>query len=341
MMRFGIMVMPQHPTSDSPVKRFRETVELTRIARDAGFDGVCAGHHYLSPPYQNLQHVPLLARLAADSGEMDVILSVVLLALLNPVEVAENVASLDVITEGRLVFGIGLGYRDIEYQAFGIKIPTRVARMNESLDLIKRLWAEDQVTFRGRFFDLEDATCTIRPVQRPHPPVWVAANSDGAVKRTGAQAYPWFVNPHAGLSTLERQAGLYETACAEAGKTLPEVRPILKELHVAQTREEAVHFAQPYLGAKYQRYADWGQDKVLPGKESFRIPFEQLSADGRFILGSVDDVLRQIEVHRDRLGVNYFLFRVWWPGMEAYDAYRVVEILGERVLPYFRNGVTR
>src|ERR1700756_3531057 len=80
-MKFGVFLMPQHPRSDDPVRRFRETVELARAARDAGFDCVAAGHHYLSPPYQSLQSVPLLSRLAADTGSMDLCLSVLLLAL--------------------------------------------------------------------------------------------------------------------------------------------------------------------------------------------------------------------------------------------------------------------
>src|SRR5204862_7081233 len=85
-MNFGVLLMPQHPRSDDPVRRFRETVQLAKAARDAGFDCVAAGHHYLSPPYQSLQSVPLLSRLAADTGSMDLCLSVLLLALLNPVQ---------------------------------------------------------------------------------------------------------------------------------------------------------------------------------------------------------------------------------------------------------------
>ena len=86
-MKFGVFLMPQHPRSDDPVRRFRETAELARLARDAGFGCVAAGHHYLSPPYRSLQSVPLLSRLAADTGTMvDLCLSVrLLLALLNPV----------------------------------------------------------------------------------------------------------------------------------------------------------------------------------------------------------------------------------------------------------------
>src|ERR1700682_315480 len=82
---FGVFLMPQHPRSDDPVRRFRETAELARLARDVGFDCVAAGHHYLSPPYQSLQSVPLLSRLAADTGTMGLLPSVLVLALREPV----------------------------------------------------------------------------------------------------------------------------------------------------------------------------------------------------------------------------------------------------------------
>ena len=335
MIKFGIMTMPQHPMTDSPVKRFRETVELTHIARDAGFDSISAGHHYLSPPFQNIQNVPLLARLAADSGDMRVVLSVLLTPLFSPVEVAENVASLDVICEGRLVFGIGIGYRDIEYEAFGVERRHRVPRFLESLELVKRLWSEDEVTYEGAHFRLRNATCTIRPVQKPHPPIWIAANNDVVVRRAGRMGYAWFVNPHATLETLHRQMGLYKEGLEEGGHSMPEDMPIMKELHVAPTHEEAIAVAQPHLQGKYAAYADWGQDKVLPGEENFRARFSHLARD-RFILGTVEEVIEQIEEHHHRLEANHFIFRVWWPGMEAHHAYRVVETLGEHVLPYFR-----
>ena len=337
MIKFGVMVMPQHPTTDSPIKRFRETVELTRLARDAGFDSISCGQHYLSPPYQNLQIIPLLARLASDSGDMRLVLSVLLLPLYSPVEVAENVASLDVISEGRVVFGIGLGYRDIEYEAFNVERRHRVGRFLESLELIKRLWTEDEVSFEGKHFHLKDAVCTIRPVQKPYPPIWIAANNDAVISRAGLLGYPWYINPHATLSTLDRQITLYREGLAEGGNPTPEEIPITKELHVARTREEAIKVAQPYLEAKYQAYADWGQDKALPGQESFQVPFEELARD-RFILGDVEEVVHQIEEHHRRLGANHFIFRVWWPGMEAYHAYRVLEMMGEHVLPHFKKA---
>jgi len=333
-MKFGVFISPQHPRSDDPVRRFRECVEQTSAARHAGFDAIAAGHHYLSPPYQSLQSLPMLARLAAEAQGMELCLSILLLSLLNPVQVAEDVATLDVISEGRVVFGIGQGYRDVEFEGFGVRPADRVPRMLEALDLVQRLWTEESVTFEGRFFQVHDATCTIRPVQKPHPPVWVAANADKAVLRTARMGLSWFVNPHAALPTIERQWARYKQALAEAGQPMPAARPIALELQVAATREEAVATARPFLEGKYNAYAEWGQDKVLPGEENFRVGFDDLARD-RFILGNPDEVIAQIEERVSRIESNYFIFRCGWPGIESWKVIRVIEMMGRYVLPHF------
>lgn len=339
-MKFGVFVNAQQPRSDDPVKRFREAVEQVRLAKEAGFDALAAGHHYLSPPYQSLQSLPMLARLAGEAPGMDLCLSVLLLAMLNPVQTAEEVASLDIMSEGRVVFGVGIGYRDIEYEAFGMTSRERVPRMLEALDLIKRLWTEEAVTFEGRFFRVHNATCTIRPVQKPYPPIWIAANADPAVLRTARRGLSWFVNPHAALPTIERQWQRYKQALAEAGQAMPAARPICLELHVAATHEEAVAIARPYLEAKYAAYAEWGQDKVLPGEESFRVEFDDLARD-RFILGTPEEAIEQIEERVNRLESNYLIFRMGWPGMESAKIRRVIETMGTKVLPYFHRKYGR
>ncbi|MGH7094000.1 MAG: LLM class flavin-dependent oxidoreductase [Stellaceae bacterium] len=339
-MKFGLFVNAQQPRSDDPVLRFRQCVQQAMVARDVGFDALAAGHHYLSPPYQSLQNLPLLARLAADTAPMELVLAVTLLAMLNPVQTAEEVATLDVMSEGRVVFGVGIGYREEEFAAFGLNVKDRVPRMLEGLSLIKRLWSEDGVTHQGRFFNLREATSTIRPVRRPMPPIWIAANADAAVKRVGRLGYPWFINPHAALPTIERQWGLYKEALADAGNAVPAARPITLELHVAPTREEAVATAQPYLEAKYAAYAAWGQDKALPGQESFRVAFDELAKD-RFTLGSPQDVIEQLEARIARLDSNYLIFRAGWPGMESWKVLKTLEIMGHDVLPHFHRKYGR
>ena len=215
-MKFGLIISKQHPPGVSMVERFREHIEQVRAARDAGFDLIVMGQHYLSAPFQEIQTLPSLARLAAEAGTMRVGATVLLLPLLNPVDVAEQVATLDVICEGRFIFGAGLGYREEEYEAFGVQGKERVARFLESLEVIKRLWTEDEVTHHGRFYHLTRARMALRPVQKPHPPIWFAANNDGAVERSARMADAWIINPHAKLQILEQQIALYRKALRAA-----------------------------------------------------------------------------------------------------------------------------
>ena len=335
-MKFGLIVSKQHPPGVSMVERFREHIEQVRAARDAGFDLIVMGQHYLSTPFQELQTLPSLARLAAEAGSMRVGATVLLLPLLNPVDVAEQVATLDVICEGRFILGVGLGYRDQEYEAFGVRAGERVARFVECLDVITRLWNEDEVTHHGRFFHLTGARMMLKPVQRPHPPIWFAANNDAAVERSARLADAWVINPHAKISVLEHQMGLYRKALQEAGKPFPAELPMIKELYVAPDRGTAIRECRPFLEAKYQAYAAWGQDKALPRDDSFDMAFEELVRD-RFIIGDPDDCIRELRRYVEALGVNCFIFRVQWPGMEQGKVLRTIKLLAERVIPALQS----
>lgn len=331
-MQFGLIVSKQHPPGVSMVERFREHIEQVRAARDAGFDLIVMGQHYLSTPFQEMQTLPSLARLAAEAGSMRLGATVLLLPLLNPVDVAEQVATLDVICEGRFIFGVGLGYREQEYEAFGVRRGERVARFLECLDVIKRLWTEDEVTHHGRFFQLTGARMLLKPVQKPHPPLWFAANNDGAVERSARLADAWVINPHAKLSVLEQQMALYRKALQEAGKPFPTELPMIKELYIAPDRRTAIQECRPYLEAKYQAYTAWGQDKALPQEDSFDLAFEELVRD-RFIIGDPDDCVRELRRYVDSLGVNCFIFRIQWPGVPQATVLRTIKLLAERVIP--------
>jgi alkanesulfonate monooxygenase SsuD/methylene tetrahydromethanopterin reductase-like flavin-dependent oxidoreductase (luciferase family) len=175
-----------------------------------------------------------------------------------------------------------------------------------------------------------------KPVQKPHPPVWFAANNDGAVARAARMADAWVINPHAKLPILERQMRLYRTALAEAGRPVPAELPIIKELYVAPDRRTALQECRPFLEAKYKAYGAWGQDKALPAGDSFDLGFEELVRD-RFVIGDPDDCVRELRRHVDALGVNTFIFRIQWPGMEQAKVLRTVALLAERVMPAMRR----
>jgi len=313
-------------------RKIEESAEQVRAARDAGFDLICAGQHYLSYPYQMSATFPLLARLAAEAGDMDVASAVVLLPLHNPVELAESVATMDAICGGRFVFGIGLGYRDEEYLSFGVDRRDRVARMEEALDVMKLLWTEDEVEFQGKLFRVPRVRPVTRPVQRPYPPIWVAANNDAAIRRAGRWGYPWLINPHATVTTVAAQFRDYRESLAQSGQATPQALPMMRELYIAADRETAYLESQPFLEAKYAAYAAWGQDKALPGEESFNVAYHELARD-RFLLGSPDDVVQEMLRYQAELGVNYLIFRMQWPGLGQEQVLRQIELMGREVIP--------
>lgn len=326
-MRFGIFVSAQYPAEEDPATRLTEHLEQVRFVRDAGFDSVFAGQHFLPAPFQMLQPVPLLARLAAETGDMRVGAGILLLPLLNPVEVAEQAATLDIVTGGRFVLGVGLGYRPEENAALGVP-ERRVRVFREKLDVVRRLLEGEEVTADGHGYRLERARLAPRPVQSPRPPIWMAANGDAAVLRAARLADTWFVNPHAALGEVRRQLSLFR---AERGSE-PEELPMLREACLAPTDEEAIAVARPYLARKYEAYVNWGQSDVLPPTDTLRQEWEALHA-GRFLLGSPETVVAQMEALRT-LGITELVLRVQWPGLPQRAAMRTLELLAGEVLPH-------
>jgi alkanesulfonate monooxygenase SsuD/methylene tetrahydromethanopterin reductase-like flavin-dependent oxidoreductase (luciferase family) len=334
-MRFGLSLPMQHPMGDDLMQRFAELLEMVRLARQAGFHHVSASQHYLAAPFQYMQPLPVLARVAAEAGEMTLGTGIMLLALQQPVDVAESLATLDVICGGRLVFGVGLGYRDLEFDAFGIPRGRRLSRFLEALEIVKRLWTEERVTFHGKEFHLENVSLTMRPVQKPRPPIVVAASNDKMVQRVARIGDAWTIAGHATLATLERQVGVYRAALAAEGKPFPPPRFGLgKELYIARDMDTALREALPYIATKYEAYAQWGQDHVLPAGETFQLPIEQLRQD-RFIVGDPAYCVEQIARHQERLGIQQMGFRLHWPGMPHQRVMQAIELLGKHVLPRF------
>ena len=280
-----------------------------------------------------LQPLPVMARLAAAAPGMDLVTTAVL-PLAHPVDVAEQVATLDVITGGHAVLATALGYRDEETDAFGIARRDRVSRMVEALEVMQLLWhGEGPVTYEGRHFQLHDAPTGLRPIQRPGPPVWIAASSDAAVERTARLGYPWLIN-HADYPTIERQVALYRDARSQAGHSHDVDLPILREFFVAETTEDAVRIAQPYVSGKYETYAQWGQDQALEGERSFTSEFAALAKD-RFIVGNVEQVVADLKRY-EALGITHIGLRMRWAGMSPEPTADAMRLTAERVFPYFQ-----
>jgi alkanesulfonate monooxygenase SsuD/methylene tetrahydromethanopterin reductase-like flavin-dependent oxidoreductase (luciferase family) len=312
--------------------RLKEDLDAARRAQELGYDCLVKGSHYSSYPFQYIQQIPYLCQVAMVAPKLRLIPGVVLLPLHSPLHVAEELASLDVMCDGKLIFGAGIGYREVEFQAFNTTQKASGPRFEECLTAVKRLWSEDFVTMQGSYFRLDNANCTVLPVQKPMPPVWIGANANVGIRRAARMADAWFINPHNKIDTIAEQMEVYKRALDAAGKTLPVELPMAREVFVAPSRAEAIRLAKPSLEAKYKAYRDWGQDKVMPAGDHFDLNFEELMQD-RFLFGSPAEVVEQILVLQRRFGVDTLILGIHWVGMPASLAMEQMQMLAEEVFP--------
>src|SRR5215475_8079601 len=335
-MRFGLMLRAQFPEGDDMTARFQELLEQARLADALGFDSITKGMHYSSPPWQSLQQLPFLCRIMAEAPHARINFGLVLLSLHKPLDVAEQIATADVLSGGKVIFGIALGYREVEFLAFGTTQKERVKRFEENLEAVRRLWTEDTVNMVGSHFTLLGASASPRPVQKPHPPIWIGANADPAIRRAARLGDCWYVNPHNRIDTIVRQVDVYRRALDECGKPFPAEFPARREVFVARSRAEAIRLCGPFLGAKYQAYHQWGQGQAMPADDNdLGADFDELIRD-RFLLGSPDEVAGQMLALHRATGINHLIMSVQWPGMPQNLVLDQLHILAEEVFPRVR-----
>ena len=336
-MNFILAIRGQFPPGDDMAARFEELMAQVRLAKQLGFDGIAKSCHYSSSPWQEIQQMPFLARAAAEAPGLTFITSIVLLPLHKPLEIAEQAAAIDLFTGGRFILGVGIGYREVEFKAFGTTQRERVPRLVENIQAIRRLWSEDAVTMKGSHFELDGAVCSLRP-KRP-PPIWIGANADAAIRRAAEIGDSWMINPHNRIDTILRQIEVYRRALDEFGKPWPQTLSLAREMFVARTRAEAVRLARPWLEAKYKAYHAWGQDKAMPeGDNDLGQDFDELARD-RFLFGSVEEVAEQIVAMMRATGANQLSCPIQWPGMPQNLVLDQMHLMAEEVIPRVKQGL--
>ena len=336
--QFGLMMRGQFPQGDDMQVRFQELVEQARLANQLGFDSLTSGMHYSSAPFQSFQQFPFLCRIMAEAPTLRLNFGLVLLSLHKPLDIAEQLAVTDVMSGGKVIFGAGLGYRDVEFLAFGTTQQERVKRFEENLEAIKRLWTEDRVDMVASHFELKGASVATKPVQKPHPPIWIGANAAPAIRRAARLGDCWYVNPHNRMDTIIEQTGIYKRALDEVGKPFPAEFPARREVFVAKSREEAIRLCQPFLAEKYKAYNQWGQSQAMPeGDNDLGVEFDELIRD-RFLLGSPEEVAEQMLAFHKATGINHLIMSVQWPGMPQGMVLDVLHMLAEEVFPSVRRG---
>ncbi len=290
-MQIGFHLTPfWSPTDRPPSAILDEAIAVVRAASSMGYAWVSVGHHWISHPTVWPQPIPLLARLAPESGEMRLKTSMLLLPLLNAVDAAENVATLDHLTHGRLDVGVAIGYREAELRAAGLTRADRVRKLEESLELMKRLWRGESVSAEGDYTRLSGARLGLLPRQQPHPPIEIGAQSVGATRRAARLADAVFFGPQVSWADVERLASVYREARAGAGRA-PGRALASRSLIVGSSKEAARAAAQAYLERTFAMYRGWEM------QESTMVPLQlgfDKSLDDWTINGTAADCVETI-----------------------------------------------
>ncbi|MDP6567759.1 MAG: LLM class flavin-dependent oxidoreductase [Alphaproteobacteria bacterium] len=334
-MQFGVMQRGVFDPDDDMPARFEELMEQARVLNRLGYDSITKGSHFSTHPHREIIQIPYLCRVMAEAPELRLNAGIVLLSLHNPLEVAETFAAMDLMSGGRVIFGCGLGYRDVEYKAFGVAKGQGVARFEENLAAIRRLWSGEAVSMVGSHFELDQATISVPLQQSPHPPIWIGANVDNAVRRAARLGDCWYLNPHQNLPTLARQMDLYRAKLDELGKPFPDEMPMRREVFCARGHDEAA----PYIKSMYDLYASWGQDKAMAeGDRDISMDYEDLARD-RFIVGDPDGVAEEILRYHRALGVNHLIMSAQGVGMPQAQVLETFHLMAEEVFPKVRRAL--
>ena len=190
--------------------------------------------------------------------------------LFAPVKLAEDVAVLDNLSGGRLVFGVAPGYVSEEFLAHGVPREERVSRIEEALDLMQTAWMQERFSFRGRFYAVEPETeLSPKPIQMPHPPIWYGVSAPNSIRRAARRRAVLVSSPKHELSELKEHFGIYEQAAARIGFDVSE-RPVIREVFIAESQREAEALAAPASNICSASCTEQGRPRGNGSSESTR-----------------------------------------------------------------------
>ena len=320
-MKFGLAVPSfcgRIGSLDSP--KLENLVSFAQKAEELGFDSLWVVDHLLraEPLYNIVWHDPtiMLGALAAITRKVKLGPSIFVLPIRSPIIVAKEIASLDNLTGGRTILGVGNGWFDKEFEACGVPLAERGDRTDEYVRIIRRLWTEDAVTFNGRFYRFHDIRLEPKPLQKPHPPIWIAGGSmsnqrntniDRVLRRIAKYGDGWISRDDTDFESLEQDWGTIQYFLREYGRS----RSALTFAHLTwvydterKTESAVREFVSQYLN----------------------VPFEQIEKEN--IIGDGSHIIRKLE-RLAQIGVEYPIF------MTMGSDFELVEFLAKQVLPSF------
>lgn len=359
-MKFGTFQLMQVPPGDDPVKERDLSVQVTRnelaqmVAQDSlGFDAAWLGEHHFGGESASGAMPVLLTAVATRTKRLRVGSAISILPFTDPIRNAEDYAALDIISEGRLDFGIGTGNRAGESMVWGIPFEEVRARFFEALEVILGGWTQDEFSFKGKYYEANHLTLLPKPVQKPHPPLFQAASSpetlDWCAER-GITPIPATYNTYDRLQTWQAR---YRSALEAVGKSPGQIAQLLKAvpyqklIYVAPTMKEAREKGPAWAAnfGRGRRAADvWAAKKFgfeMPDTTFYRRADrnddeESLVTRKAVWIGDPEAIVDQLHEFKELFGADYMMFWANPGGMPHEEAMRSLRLLSEKVFPKFK-----
>ncbi len=309
------------------------------LGEQLGFDSVWLEEHHGVKDHYWPSPLVGLAGLATRSERILLGTDILVLPFYNPVRVAEDVAMLDGITKGRFILGTAIGYRPDEFSLYQMPMEKRGKWFEEAIQLIRLLWTEETVNFKGRYFQVDGLGIEPRPFTKPHPPIWLGGWGPLALSRAARFGVAWIPGPTASMAKLLEAQACYRDYLLLIGIP-PESRPspLTRDVVIAKTDQEAAWVAEHHLLINYRdEYGGGKWQHPLIGKEDPAQVnrLEEIGRD-RFLVGSPETVIRQIQKFQKALGVDHLICRLYFPGITHEFIQSELHLLAQEVIPAFR-----
>jgi len=338
-MKFGTHTLPTYmPEVDGRLPdfyrgMFDQIVEVEKL----GFDHAWVTEHHFGGYGGTLPHPPtFLAAVARMTSRIRLGVAVAVLPLQRPLDLAEAYAMADVISNGRMDFGIGKGSEPVEYRKFGANQDETTRRFHESAEIIRQAWSDQPVNFHGEFYRYENVNILPKPVQRPHPRIWVGATrNEDTFRWAGEQGYDLMTVPfvHPSTDALRDLVKIYSDALARSGNDFVG-REVLGKFHiyVSDSFERGMREAAPFM----KNYSDI-HHAADPSRKLTERDIGSDMARGFIIVGDPARCSDTIQRWREEAGITAFSGTFHFGGMPQELALKNIRLFAERVMPALKD----
>jgi alkanesulfonate monooxygenase SsuD/methylene tetrahydromethanopterin reductase-like flavin-dependent oxidoreductase (luciferase family) len=347
-MRFSILTLgDNYEHLRSHEQFYQEVIEEAEYAETLGFEGFWVGEHHFQASQRAFPSPQmLLAAIAQRTKHLRLGTGVSVLPVNDPIRLAEDLAALDLISHGRAFLGAGRGYQPHEFAGFNVALETTKERFWECLEVIRLAWTQEQFSYSGKFFHYEDIALLPRPVQKPTPPIWVAAASPGSAEEVARRGYAFSAAPFASGSSPEEvkaQLDRYRETYIATGHGEPtDDIPHVFWTHVAETTEQALQEAEAGMKRKLGGSTKVWVKPGVKGYEAFAKLGQFLATatidqlDAMAIFGDPQRCVKKIKQY-EAVGVTHLLVMFDWGGFPQQTVFHDMELFAKHVMPHFQQ----